>query len=58
MLESSDIVLFIKHQHRLLIINGIYCSERYGAVAVSYENTIAHYTCRTLISIGKRLYVT
>lgn len=32
--EGGDIVLLIKHQHRLLIVNRINCSEGYGTVAV------------------------
>ena len=35
-LESSDVILFIKHKHSLLIVDGINGSERNRAIAICY----------------------
>ena len=35
-LESSDVILFIKHEHSLLIVDGVNGSERNRAIAICY----------------------
>ena len=35
-LESSDVILFIKHEHSLLVVYGVNGSERNRAIAICY----------------------
>lgn len=55
--ECSNIILFVEHQHCLFVINRIHCAERNRAITVSDENTIAHNSCCTLVSVSKCLNV-
>ena len=35
-LESSDVILFVEHEHSLLIVDGVNGSERNRAIAICY----------------------
>lgn len=35
-LESSNVILFIKHEHSLLIVDGVNGSERNRTIAICY----------------------
>lgn len=35
-LESSNVILFIKHEHSLLVVDGVNGSERNRAIAICY----------------------
>ena len=55
--ESRYIILFVKQQHRLFVIYGIYRTERQRAIASRYQYRIAYYTCCALVAIVKWLYI-
>ena len=35
-LESSDVILFVEHEHSLLVVDGVNGSERNRAIAICY----------------------
>mgnify|MGYP006974631665 CR=1 FL=1 len=55
--ECRYVILFVEHKHSFFVINRIYTSERYWAIVVCNQNTVANNTCSSFVPICKSLNV-
>ena len=57
LLERIQVILFIKYQHRFLIVDGTHRAKTQGTVPISNQNGIACDASCALIAIGECLNI-